>query len=59
MNYLGGWVLNSEFTTYLAYGTNTYPYENLINIFLKILEIYVNAMEDLNFTVEQILIKLN
>ena len=36
MNYLGGWVLNSEYTTYLAYGTNTYPYENLIDVFLKI-----------------------
>jgi len=36
MNYLGGWVLNSEYTTYLAYGTNTYPYTNLIGVFLKI-----------------------
>ena len=35
MNYLGGWVLNSEYTTYLAYGTNTYPYTNLIDVFLK------------------------
>ncbi len=34
LNYLGGWVLNSEYTTYLAYGTNTYPYAKLINIVL-------------------------
>jgi hypothetical protein len=27
-------VLNSEYTTYLAYGTNTYPYAKLINIVL-------------------------
>ena len=33
-NYLGGWVLNSEYTTYLAYGTNTYPYAKLIDIIL-------------------------
>ena len=34
LNYLGGWVLNSEYTTYLAYGTNTYPYAKLINVVL-------------------------
>ena len=34
LNYLGGWVLNSEYTTYLAYGTNTYPYAELIDIIL-------------------------
>ena len=34
LNYLGGWVLNSEYTTYLAYGTNTYPYTKLIDILL-------------------------
>jgi len=34
LNYLGGWVLNSEYTTYLAYGTNTYPYTKLIDIIL-------------------------
>ena len=34
LNYLGGWVLNSEYTTYLAYGTNTYPYAKLIDILL-------------------------
>ena len=34
LNYLGGWVLNSEYTTYLAYGTNTYPYAKLIDIIL-------------------------
>ena len=34
INYLGGWGLNSEYTTYLAYGTNTYPYAKLIDIIL-------------------------
>ena len=34
LNYLGGWVLNSEYTTYLLYGTNTYPYAKLIDIIL-------------------------
>ena len=34
LNYLGGWVLNSEYTTYLAYGTNTYPHAELIDIIL-------------------------
>jgi len=34
LNYLGGWVLNSEYTTYLMYGTNTYPYAELIDIIL-------------------------
>ena len=34
INYLGGWGLNSEYTTYLAYGTNTYPYTKLIDILL-------------------------
>ena len=34
INYLGGWGLNSEYTTYLVYGTNTYPYTKLINIIL-------------------------
>ena len=34
LNYLGGWVLNSEYTTYLAYGTNTYPHAKLIEIIL-------------------------
>ena len=34
LNYLGGWVLNSEYTTYLAYGTNTYPHAELIDITL-------------------------
>jgi len=34
LNYLGGWVLNSEYTTYLDYGTNTYPYAKLINVVL-------------------------
>jgi|SaaInlV_150m_DNA_3_1039698.scaffolds.fasta_scaffold13256_2 hypothetical protein len=34
LNYLGGWVLNSEYTTYLAYGTNTYPYAEFIDILL-------------------------
>ena len=34
LNYLGGWVLNSEYTTYLVYGTNTYPYAKLINVVL-------------------------
>ncbi len=34
LNYLGGWVLNSEYTTYLVYGTNTYPYTKLIDILL-------------------------
>ena len=34
LNYLGGWVLNSEYTTYLLYGTNTYPYGKLIDIIL-------------------------
>ena len=35
LNFLGGWVLNSEYTTYLAYGTNTYPYTVYINLMLK------------------------
>jgi len=35
LNYLGGWVLNSEYTTYLNYGTNTYPYANIIDPLLK------------------------
>jgi len=34
INYLGGWGLNSEYTTYLSYGTNTYPYTKLIDILL-------------------------
>ena len=44
LNYLGGWVLNSEYTTYLAYGTNTYPYTKLIDIVLTVSSILLLSM---------------
>jgi len=34
LNYLGGWGLSSEYTLYLDYGTNTFPYTNLIDFLL-------------------------
>jgi len=44
LNYLGGWVLNSEYTTYLAYGTNTYPYTKLIDIILTVSSILLLSL---------------